>query len=745
MARRKLAVQPDPAEPLDENDIVPELAPQPTRQPKALSRSAELSKTPGVASVVTEAMDDVVQGFLDQRQRSDDNMDYWDAYNSKLGERQFYNGNSRIFVPIIRNAVKARKTRFVNQVFPVAGRYVDCVTETGDLPYAQMSLLEHYVLKAKLRTQVLPALMVAGDVEGQYTLYIDWREKKRQVVQKVQKPIQVELAEGDEPMEMDETVDDVESVDVYDCRPTVEVVTDADFLVLPATVDSLEEAIDCGGSVTVIRRWSKSKLRKMIRDGDVDKLVAEALIKGMGRGAVDSKKDSRVEQAEAAGIKSDNGSVYCLGYETWMNLTVQGQERLCRVLYAGEGRILSVKRCPYWNDKLPIISAPVEKAPGVFKGRSPLADVIDTQVLANDAVNEGADTAHFSAMPIIMTDPDKNPRVGSMILSLAAVWETNPRDTQFAQFPQLWKDSFTLVAACKAEIFQTLGVNPSMIPQSTGGDSKRNQAEIANEQQVDVLTTADAVWNIEEAILTPMLQLFADYDHQFRDDDLLVKTYGDVGLKARMEEIPPQQDGNRWQYRWFGVEASRNAQQVQQQISFLNVLGQTPPAAYPGYKLNMAPVLVHAVENVFGPRLAPLVFEDMRDQQSVPPEVENDMLHMTLPVAVHQLDNDAEHLQAHMQLLGQQMGGGDPGMVDPSGVIRQHIAEHQQQIQMKSAAAQQQATGMAGGPPGGGGQGPQGPQPGAMVGPPHAPKQPPGAVHPDQMGAHGAVVMPRSM
>jgi hypothetical protein len=135
----------------------------------------------------------------------------------------------------------------------------------------------------------------------------------------------------------------------------------------------------------------------------------------------------------------------------------------------------------------------------------------------------------------------------------------------------------------------------------------------------------------------------------------------------------------------------------------------------------------------------------MRDQQSVPPEVENDMLHMTLPVAVHQLDNDAEHLQAHMQLLGQQMGGGDPGMVDPSGVIRQHIAEHQQQIQMKSAAAQQQATGMAGGPPGGGGQGPQGPQPGAMVGPPHAPKQPPGAVHPDQMGAHGAVVMPRSM
>jgi hypothetical protein len=47
--------------------------------------------------------------------------------------------------------------------------------------------------------------------------------------------------------------------------------------------------------------------------------------------------------------------------------------------------------------------------------------------------------------------------------------------------------------ACQTQIFQTLGVNPAMMPQSPAATTKRNQAEIANEQAVDLLTTADAV------------------------------------------------------------------------------------------------------------------------------------------------------------------------------------------------------------------------------------------------------------
>jgi hypothetical protein len=92
---------------------------------------------------------------------------------------QYYSGNSKIFLPIVHNAVNARVTRFTNQIFPVSGRNVEVISENGDIPHSTMALAEHYIRRARLRTDVIPALMRNGDVEGQYTLYVGWEELKR--------------------------------------------------------------------------------------------------------------------------------------------------------------------------------------------------------------------------------------------------------------------------------------------------------------------------------------------------------------------------------------------------------------------------------------------------------------------------------------------------------------------------------------------------------------------------------------
>ena len=55
---------------------------------------------------------------------------------------------------------------------------------------------------------------------------------------------------------------------------------------------------------------------------------------------------------------------------------------------------------------------------------------------------------------------------------------------------------------------------------------------------MDILTTADAVTVLEEGILTPLVQRFMAYDHQFREDAITIKQFGEMGLKANMEEIP---------------------------------------------------------------------------------------------------------------------------------------------------------------------------------------------------------------
>jgi hypothetical protein len=215
---------------------------------------------------------------------------------------------------------------------------------------------------------------------------------------------------------------------------------------------------------------------------------------------------------------------------------------------------------------------------------------------------------------------------------------------------------------------------------------------------------------------------------------MTVRQYGEMGMKANMETVPPLQMDRRYGFRWFGVEAARNAQQIQQQIAGLNVVRGIPPQQYPGYQLDLAPAIVQLMENTFGPRLAPLIFKDIKQQLSVQPQHENDLLTQGFDLPVHPMDDDQQHLQVHMQAL--QQG-------DPTGNIRAHMIRHQQALQIKAQAAMQQQIqamqpGMGGPPPPGAAPpipgGPPGqPRIGAQPGQATGGQNPPGAIHPDNM------------
>lgn len=710
-----------------------------------LDRDEELSTRKKIEETLLETYKDVEKGFQAQLDRSDEIADYWDVYNCKLNQHQFYSGNSRIFVPITHDAVNARKTRFVNQLFPQTGRYVEVTTEDGTMPQAQMALLEHYVRLAKLRTQVAPALVKNGDVEGQYTVYVDWQETTRHVVSKTKKKAKVGIGAehqaeaSDAPGEPDAVADEqgleVETdEDVYDIheetlksgRPCVEVIADTDFLVLPMTVDSLEVALEAGGSVTILRRWTVAQLEKMKKRGSVRADQADKMIEELRKEDRPGEYDKPKKMVDAAGVHHGERGKYALVYETWLKLYLAGERRLCRAFFGGDRLVLGCKRNPYWSDRLPIKSAPVEKVQGSFKGISKVYPIADIQYAANDAVNQGADACAYALSPIILTDPEKNPRAGSMILSMGAVWLTDPKSTQFAKFPALWKDALEIVMAHASQIFQTLGVNPARITQTNASPKKKpSQAEIANEQQIDILTTADAVSVLEDEIFTPVLTFMIELDHQFRKDDLIVREYGEMGMRANMQAIPPTQMDKRYQFRWYGVEAARNAQQIQQQISGLNILRGMPPQLYEGYRLDLAPAIAQLVENTFGPRLAPLIFKDARMEITMDPNEENRLLIEGLALPVHLMDNHQEHLMVHMQTL--QLG-------DPSGVIRVHMMAHAKALEQQ----QQQAMAQLGPPqqqgvPGGGGQGSRGPRIGAQPGQPRGGQNPPGAIHEDRM------------
>lgn len=691
----------------------------PEAKQKRTSRNTDLSKRSTVTEKAVKICESALKAFEGQSDRGEANLDHWDAFNCVLSDRQFYHGTSTICTPFVQDAVEARKTRFANQLFPDNQKHIDAVSN-GDKPFATISLLEHYVRRLQLKTTVVDPLLINGDLEGQYNLYVSWEECTRHVTSRIKTPVEVD---GDEVP--GEEVDDMEEEqEVKESGPRIEVLSDADVVVFPANSQSIDQALEAGGGVAILRRWSKGEIERLVATGDIDRKAADTILDTMsseqGKARV---ADTPKAQASAAGVKLYRGSKVAFVYEIWTKLKVDGKRRICRILWAGEQVFLSIKRNPYWCDRVPVLSCPVSRTSGLLKGKAPVSSVLDFHIYANDTVNEGADSGHFSLLPIIMTDPTKNPKLGSLVLAPAAVWETSPADTQFAKFPDMWKDAMERVMEVRAQIFQTLNVNPSMIPGTTGKNRKMNQAEVAQEQMVDLITTADAVTILEEGILTPLLTLLLEFDHQFRDDNLLVRWFGPIGDKIKMETLEPQQVDRTVQFRWFGVESAKTAAKLQQQIAGVNVLKGIPPQAYPGYKLNLAPIVSQMVENLFGPILAPQIF-DKEEVISVDPGLENEMMAHGFDTPIHPGDNDAQHLQVHQQA----MAGGDP-----HGTVRKHMTAHQNALQAK--AAQKMKASMP--------QGQGGPTEGGQPRVPQSQPGAPGAIHPDQMARAGSPVMPR--
>src|ERR1035437_1033578 len=274
----------------------------------------ELSTRKSVEKRGLKIYKEVEKGFQDERVRADQNCDFWDVYNLELNYSQRYNGTSKTYLPLVHDAVEARVTRFVNQVFPSNGRYVEVTTQNGDVPYAHAALIENYIKKAKLRTQVIPAMIRNGDVEGQYTIYATWKKDKRTVRYREKDPMQLNGMEGmDLGDDLGDKVDNVKEEELENGYTHVETINDSDICILPATADSIEDALAKGGSVTLVMRMSKGEVQNNIDDGTFKKDKGEMLLKGFTSNSLSGRfKNPRKENAAAAGIKTHGASKFAL-------------------------------------------------------------------------------------------------------------------------------------------------------------------------------------------------------------------------------------------------------------------------------------------------------------------------------------------------------------------------------------------------------------------------------------------------
>lgn len=644
-------------------------------------------------------------------------------------ENQTYSGYSTNYLPYVRDALKARARYITRMLFPSNGNFVTVTSESGDIPHATMALLNHYIRATKLRS-LFPGLVIAGDIEGEYLLRVDWRERVRHQAKLMDIATKDEFDNDIPGTEQTQSVED----EVRDMRPEVYIVPAQDCLLLPATADFIE---DCE-IVCVKLHMTEDMIRACVADGLFDEDQAEKLISNMGAakgGPGDADPQKRATQA--AGVRKGNAVKEAVIYQAWQRLEVpiagtrKYDKRRCVTHYWGNGSILSIMRNPFDCDRVPVIGLARDRVRGSIWGKPTLsAGVEQLQYAANDVINMGQDSAKYSLQPIIMTDPSEDPRLSSVVMSMLAIWEVNPNTTKILELPQLWKDAFAMAAAYRDQIFSSLGVTPAMIPHANAG-KKPTQAQVAQDAQTAIENVQDEVDSLEGGVMADLLQWFFDLDAQYRNDDIVIESYGRMGVQAKMERIPPWQMAmGRYAFGWNGSEAFKSPQRMQMNTALMNVLRGIPPNQMGGLTVNLAPLVEKMTEEAWGPEVAPRVLIDPKTMYSIEPQMENEIMAANIPVSVAPTDDQGKHIPVHQQALQ----GANPAVQQ---IIKAHIGEHIAMARQQMAMQQQQQMGAPGMP---GGQ-IQTPQPG-VAGTPRQGAQPmasrggqapPGAVHQDQM------------
>jgi hypothetical protein len=265
--------------------------------------------------------------------------EYWSIYNAQPDENQQYSGNSQCYIPAVRNAVNARMKRTLAQLFPVNHKHVGATGPDGNIPFAQISLLEHYIRSAMIK-DIVRADLIAGDVTGQWNLYVDWSRTQRRITELIKKPPILEDHElGGEVEDLAADEDDwdweKESKEVTTEGPDIVSFATEDLAVYPPTCNDIEKA-----TATAIRlRLTIDAVERFVDEGVFVGVEAKELIDNLAK--PDGGREKYVppkKRTGDAGIRTEGTFKYALIYEVHTNLDLGNGKEPCFVYFAGQDR-----------------------------------------------------------------------------------------------------------------------------------------------------------------------------------------------------------------------------------------------------------------------------------------------------------------------------------------------------------------------------------------------------------------------
>ena len=322
------------------------------------------------------------------------------------------------------------------------------------------------------------------------------------------------------------------------------------------------------------------------------------------------------------------------------------------------------------------------------------------QIHLNDVSNQDADASSFANNPIVLVDPNVVEDYQAIAIYPGAKVPAPKDAVSFDRPPEAAYSQKDKLAFLHQLINENLGSPTASSGSPAASAQPRGARTFGGMQMLQMLAGSEAKEFVEfqeENFWEPLLGWMAQMNALFLSDEQTLRMAGSRGAAVVVNRETFAGD---YAYEWLGTSTMQN-QTVRsaQMLVFMNVLRglQLPP----GQSVNVAYILKTWWRSQ-GLKDADRVILDAAPE-SVPADLEHQLVALGRAIQVSPQDNDAEHIAAHAR--GRSAW---PPESPEHQTLLQHEQAHYTQMLVKQQAAQLQPSGAMGGGTTNGGPAPAG-------------------------------------
>lgn len=350
---------------------------------------------------------------------------------------------------------------------------------------------------------------------------------------------------------------------------------------------------------------------------------------------------------------------------------------------ANNRQLIRLVRNPFWWQDHPYLGDVYLQRPnGLFYGFSLPDRLRSQQYQINDTANHTMDSLNYSLNPMVVVDPGLAGDVNSMKVHPGAKWLGSPEGIQMMAMPDVSGAGLRAMSEIRGQVAQFSDNSPGLAPQLEGKARSATQASIV---QGNVSTRQRVqAGREEENVLSPMCKKTYILLQQFMDKDWMIRIQGADAGSWIVEQVKPEDMVGDIDFLWKGTSYSqKSAVRSQQLLAFFNQSIQIA-AMMPG-EIDIAGLFKRIAREAFDITDIDDIFKSLRDQKTVDAELENISLKNGDVVAIHNGDNDEEHILEHDKLFEDSLDD------DAKLTLLNHIEKHKDQLKAKKTVIELRA------------------------------------------------------